>query len=64
MSTGRFLDPESINGSATDGETLTTVDGLPAWLPASVPVILLPAGSTAADVPAGTPIGTIVLVKA
>jgi hypothetical protein len=30
----------------------------------SVPVILLPAGSTAADVPAGTPIGTIVLVKA
>lgn len=29
-----------------------------------VRVILLPAGSDASDVPAGTPAGTIVLVKA
>jgi hypothetical protein len=40
------------------------VGGIPEWLTGSVPVILLPAGSDASDVPAGTPVNTIILVKA
>jgi hypothetical protein len=50
-------------GSA--GETLAKTSGGGAeWVTDSVPVVLLPAGSTAADVPSGTPTGTIILVKA
>jgi len=42
--------------SGTDGDVV--------WVTGSVPLILLPAGSTAADVPAGTPYRTIILVEA
>lgn len=56
--------PRAIIGDEDhDGRVLTTVGGVPQWLPSSVPVLLLPAGSTAADVPAGTPVPAIVLVK-
>jgi hypothetical protein len=64
MTTGRFLEPESIEGSSSDGETIATVDGVPAWVPMSIPVLLLPSGSDASDVPAGTPVGTIIFMKA
>jgi hypothetical protein len=62
--TGRFLDPSSIEGSDDDGETLASVGGIPTWLTGSAGVIPLPAGSDDSDVPAGTPINTIILVKA
>lgn len=64
MSTGRFLDPASIEGAPVDGETIATASGIPTWLPGSVPVIWLPAGSTAANVPAGTPAHAIILISA
>lgn len=60
----RQIPPHQLEPSASDAETLATVSGELAYVSLSVPVILLPAGSTAADVPAGTPVGTIVLVKA
>jgi hypothetical protein len=56
--------PHNIEPSTSDGETLATVDGALTYVSLSVPVILLPAGSDASDVPAGTPVGTIVFVKA
>lgn len=56
--------PKNIEPSTSNAETLATVAGKLSYVSLSVPVILLPAGSTAADVPAGTPVGTIVLVKA
>lgn len=58
--------PHEINtAGSTEGNTLAvdSADTL-RYIEFSVPVILLPTGSTAADVPAGTPVGTIVLVKA
>lgn len=64
MSTGQQLSPRALQSSGNNAETLATVDGALKYVELSVPVILLPAGSTAADVPAGTPVGTIVLVKA
>jgi hypothetical protein len=33
------------------------------WVESTERVLLLPRGSTAADVPAGTPVGTHILVK-
>jgi hypothetical protein len=64
MTTGQQLDPRAIQPSNNNAETLATVDDALVYVEGSVPVILLPAGSTAVDVPAGTPVGTIILVKA
>lgn len=64
MTTGQQYKPRAIEPSTNNAETLATVDGALKYIESSVPVILLPAGSDATDVPAGTPIGTIVLVKA
>lgn len=64
MTTGQQYHPRAIQPSANNAETLATVDGALKYIEGSVPVILLPAGSDASDVPAGTPVGTIVLVKA
>lgn len=64
MTTGQQLSPRALLPSSNNAETLATVDGALTYVELSVPVILLPAGSDASDVPAGTPVGTIVLVKA
>jgi len=70
MSTGQRKSVRALMPSSNDGETPATARGAVRYVPLSVPVILLPAGSTAADVaaldvPSGTiPVGTIVLVKA
>lgn len=57
----RSLDPQT----ATEANTIAiNADSKVTWIEASVPVILLPAGSDAGDVPAGTPIGTIILTEA
>lgn len=52
-------------GGAT-GEVLakaSSTDFDAAFVESSVPVILLPNGSDASDVPAGTPVGAIILTK-
>lgn len=65
MTTEGRYSPRAVKGDASDdGPTLVTIDGVPQWLPMSRPVIPLPAGSDSSDVPAGTPVGTIIFVKA
>lgn len=66
MTTGQRYDPRAIKGDETSGHTsgyvLKSVSGTPTWsFPA---LIVLPAGSTAANVPADAPVNTIILVKA
>lgn len=58
--------PHQINPTTgAVAETLAVgADGVVEFVDSSVPVVLLPAGSVAADVPADTPVGTIILVKA
>lgn len=58
--------PHQINPTTGAlAETLAVgTDGAVTFIDGSVPVLLLPAGSTAADVPADTPVGTIILLKA
>lgn len=62
----RLIEPVDTAGATAGNGThvLSVAAGVLDGLTPSVPVLLLPAGSTAADVPAGTPIGTIILVKA
>ena len=59
--------PARLGVGAATGNTLITdsaaTNGV-RWLPGSVGVILLPPGSTAANVPAGTPVGTLIAVEA
>lgn len=59
--------PARLAVGTTDGQTLAVYSGATPgvkWVASSVPVILLAAGSGAGAVPANTPVGTIVLVKA
>lgn len=54
------------SGGAT-GETLAKASGTDydaEFVDGSVPVVLLAAGSDATDVPAGTPVGSLVAIKA
>lgn len=61
----KSLDPYQVSTeSGIDGNTPAIQDGTLTYVELSVPVLLLPAGSTAVDVPADTPVGTIILVKA
>lgn len=62
----RRLAPGDIDPTGADEGNTIAINGssTAVYVEASVPVILLPAGSDASDVPAGTPVGTIVLVKA
>lgn len=56
-----------VPAGGDEGETLaklSSTDYDAVFIPGSVPTISLPAGSTAVDVPAGTPYGSIILVKA
>lgn len=64
MTTGQQLSPRALQPSSNNAETMATVDGAVIHVEGSVPVIPLPAGSDASDVPAGTPINSIILVKA
>lgn len=66
MTTDGRYDPRAIKGDEVTGHTsgynLKSVNGTPTWVFPTV--ILLAAGSTAANVPADAPVGTIILVKA
>lgn len=61
------LDVAALPAGGATAETLAKTSGTDYdadWVTGSVPVILLPAGSDATDVPAGTPVGTIVMILA
>jgi hypothetical protein len=59
--------PGALPAGGATGETLAKVSATDydaAFIAKSVPTILLNSGDTAADVPAGTPYGTIIRFKA
>lgn len=55
------LDPES-----NDPATVLAVgtDGIPQWVALSVPTLVLEAGDDATDVPAATPVRSLIFFKA